>query len=165
MTASAPSRRSWSATASWRRTSTPSRRWFTPARCWKDWSAMPTTYDEHEQADGNVPRTPEGGRGVLHTPTDAEARPAGPNTLPALLLADEREAEGALALATESATLTYAELGRAARALAAGLIASGIAPGDRVGIWLPNGPDWLAAHWAAALCGAIVVPLNTRYRA
>jgi HIP---CoA ligase len=126
---------------------------------------MPTTHDEHERDDGTVPRTPEGGRGVLHTPTDAEARPADPNTLPALLLADEREVAGALALATESATLTYAELGRAARALAAGLIAAGVAAGDRVAIWLPNGPDWLAAHWAATLCGAIVVPLNTRYRA
>lgn len=130
---------------------------------------MPTTHDEHERDDGTVPRTPEGGRGALHTPTDAEHTPAGPGTLPgtlpALLLTDEREAAVTLALATESETLTYAELGRAARALAAGLIASDVAPGDRVGIWLPNGPDWLVAHWAAALCGAIVVPLNTRYRA
>src|SRR5689334_7700784 len=85
-------------------------------------------------------------------------------TLPALLLADEAEAGATLALATESETITYRDLASAARRLAAGLIASGVAPGNRVTLWLPNGVDWLVAHWAGTLAGAIIVPLNTRNR-
>src|SRR5690348_6035934 len=85
-------------------------------------------------------------------------------TLPALLLADEAEAGATLALATESETITYRALAVAARRLAAGLIAAGVAPGDRVALWLPKGVDWLVAHWAGSLAGAILVPLNTRNR-
>ncbi len=85
-------------------------------------------------------------------------------TLPALLLADEAEAGETLALATDMETITYRALAAAARRLAAGLIAAGVAPGDRVALWLPNGVDWLVAHWAGTLAGAILVPLNTRNR-
>src|SRR5579872_11420 len=87
-----------------------------------------------------------------------------PETLPRVLLADAATAGDTLALVTDTERITYAELADAARALAAGFIALGVAPGDRVAIWLPNGVDWLVAHWAGALAGAILVPLNTRNR-
>jgi acyl-CoA synthetase (AMP-forming)/AMP-acid ligase II len=87
-----------------------------------------------------------------------------PGTLPQALLANGEQAGAMPALVTDSERITYAELVVAARALAAGLMARGVAPGDRVAIWLPNGVDWLVAHWGAALAGALVVPLNTRYR-
>lgn len=69
-----------------------------------------------------------------------------------------------LALVSDTERLTYAALATDARALAAGLIALGVTPGDRVAIWLPNSADWLVAHWAATLVGAILAPLNTRYK-
>ena len=85
-------------------------------------------------------------------------------TLPALLLADEAQAPDAPALIAPDERVTFAELAMAARQLAAGLLASGVRRGDRVALWLPNGVDWVVAHWAAALTGAILVPLSTRNR-
>ncbi|HEY7782200.1 MAG TPA: AMP-binding protein [Ktedonobacterales bacterium] len=87
-----------------------------------------------------------------------------PTTLPRALAANAASAGDMPALVTDGERITWAELAAAARALAAGLIALGVAPGDRVAVWLPNGSDWLVAHWAATLAGAIVVPLNTRNR-
>ncbi|HEX5572039.1 MAG TPA: AMP-binding protein, partial [Ktedonobacterales bacterium] len=87
-----------------------------------------------------------------------------PTTLSAALLATVEEASETLALVSDTERLTYAQLAADARALAAGLIALGVAPGDRVAIWQPNSADWLVAHWAAALAGAILAPLNTRYK-
>lgn len=87
-----------------------------------------------------------------------------PVTLSGALLANAETAGDMLALATDTERITYTELSAAARALAAGLIALGVAPADRVAIWLPNSVDWLVAHWAATLAGAILVPLNTRNR-
>ncbi|WP_102107283.1 AMP-binding protein [Oceaniglobus roseus] len=49
--------------------------------------------------------------------------------------------------------------------VAAGLLAAGIAPGDRVGIWSPNRPEWLLIQFATARVGAIMVCLNPAYRA
>ncbi len=42
------------------------------------------------------------------------------------------------------------------------LLASGFAPGDRVGVLLPNGVDCLIAYYALAKCGLVRVGLNTR---
>src|SRR5262249_4678749 len=52
-----------------------------------------------------------------------------------------------------------------AAGFAGALRAQGVAPGERVALWLPNGVDWLVAHWAVALAGAVVVPLGGRLRA
>ncbi len=100
----------------------------------------------------------------MATHDEAAGAASVPRTIPALLLADEAEAPDMLALVTEDARVTYAELAASARAFAAGLIASGVRRGDRVAVWLPNGVDWLTVHWAAALAGAILVPLSTRNR-
>ena len=48
--------------------------------------------------------------------------------------------------------------------LAAGLVALGIAPGDRVGIWSPNRVEWLLTQFATARIGAILVNINPAYR-
>lgn len=87
-----------------------------------------------------------------------------PATLSGVLMTDAEVAGDTLALVTDTERITYTELTVAARELAAGLVARGVAPGDRVAIWLPNSVDWMVAHWAATLAGAIVVPLNTRNR-
>ena len=59
---------------------------------------------------------------------------------------------------------TYAELDRDVDALARGLIAAGIAKGDRVGIWAPNCAEWTIVQYATAKVGAILVNVNPAYR-
>jgi fatty-acyl-CoA synthase len=48
--------------------------------------------------------------------------------------------------------------------LAAGLQSIGIEAGDRVALWLPNLPAWLATFFACGRIGAIAVSVNTRFR-
>jgi len=60
---------------------------------------------------------------------------------------------------------TYADLGRAADRLAKGLMALGIDAGDRVAVWAPNIAPWLAAEFAIAKAGAVLVTVNPTYRA
>ena len=52
------------------------------------------------------------------------------------------------------------EVDRVARAL----INLGIQPGDKVSIWMPNRAEWLFLFGAVAKIGAILVPINTRFR-
>ncbi len=70
---------------------------------------------------------------------------------------------GALAVAeVGGAELTYRELWDRAARVAGGLRSLGVERGDRVGIRLPNGTDWVLAFWGAQLAGAVTVPINTR---
>ena len=59
---------------------------------------------------------------------------------------------------------SYAELKRRVVAKAAGLRAAGVAQGDHVAFWLPNGPDALLLYFAINYLGAVFVPFNTAYR-
>jgi acyl-CoA synthetase (AMP-forming)/AMP-acid ligase II len=59
--------------------------------------------------------------------------------------------------------LTYRQMWDRAARVAGGLRASGVRPGDRVAIRLPNGVDWVLAFWGAQLAGAVAVPVNTRF--
>jgi fatty-acyl-CoA synthase len=59
---------------------------------------------------------------------------------------------------------TYAELATWTHRVALGLLALGVKKGDRVGIWSPNCPEWVAVQYGAALIGAIVVNVNPAYR-
>jgi fatty-acyl-CoA synthase len=59
----------------------------------------------------------------------------------------------------------YAELYRDAQRLARGLLAGGVRKDDKVALWMPNRPEWLALQYGCALIGAVVVALNTRYKA
>ncbi|MFD8817611.1 FadD3 family acyl-CoA ligase [Streptomyces sp. NPDC059627] len=60
--------------------------------------------------------------------------------------------------------ITYAELGARVARAAAACIASGVEPGDRVGIWAPNSLDWIVAALGAVSAGGVLVPLNTRFK-
>ena len=62
------------------------------------------------------------------------------------------------------ATLTYAELHAAADRLASGLQRWGLAKGDRVAFFLGNRPEFVVAYLAVIKLGAIMVPVNLRYR-
>ena len=59
---------------------------------------------------------------------------------------------------------TYKELNRRVDDLAAGLIALGFEPGDRVGIWAPNCVEWTLTQFATARAGLILVNINPAYR-
>jgi fatty-acyl-CoA synthase len=60
--------------------------------------------------------------------------------------------------------LTYRAVAATCARLAAGLAALPLAPGERVGVLLPNGIRWVAAVLGAHAAGLCVVPLNTWYR-
>lgn len=59
---------------------------------------------------------------------------------------------------------TFAELWADARRSASAMLASGIAHGDRVGIWAPNTREWILAALGAQAVGATIVPMNTRFK-
>ncbi len=59
---------------------------------------------------------------------------------------------------------TYSQLDADTDVLAAGLLALGIAKGDRVGIWAPNCAEWVLLQYATAKVGAILVNINPAYR-
>src|SRR3990170_3170972 len=59
---------------------------------------------------------------------------------------------------------TYRQLKDRVYAFAAGLLALGLEPGDRVGIWSPNNAEWVIAQFATAKAGLILVNVNPAYR-
>ena len=61
--------------------------------------------------------------------------------------------------------LSYAEAEAQSAQLARGLLAEGVGKGTRVALLMPNGPDWVLAWLAATRIGALVVPVNTFYKA
>src|SRR5437588_3746879 len=58
---------------------------------------------------------------------------------------------------------TYAELDEQVDRCARGLLALGVARGDRVGIWSPNNAEWVVIQFATARVGAILVNVNPSY--
>jgi fatty-acyl-CoA synthase len=59
---------------------------------------------------------------------------------------------------------TYAAFDAETDTLARGLIAAGLAAGDRVGIWAPNCAEWVLLQYATAKAGIILVTINPAYR-
>jgi acyl-CoA synthetase (AMP-forming)/AMP-acid ligase II len=60
--------------------------------------------------------------------------------------------------------LTYAELAAEVDAYARGFVAAGVGAGERVAIWAPNCAEWMLAALGALRAGAVLVPLNTRFK-
>jgi long-chain acyl-CoA synthetase len=76
-------------------------------------------------------------------------------------LLDTAAAHGARpALRMDDAVLTYDRFREAAAGVAAGLRSRGVAPGDRVGMVLPNVPGFPVVFYGALMAGAAVVPMN-----
>ena len=59
---------------------------------------------------------------------------------------------------------TYAQLREEVDAVALGLLAAGVAKGDRLGIWSPNVAEWTLVQYATAKLGVILVNINPAYR-
>lgn len=59
---------------------------------------------------------------------------------------------------------SYHELQERVNAWAAGFVALGLEPGDRIGIWSHNNWEWLVTQLASAKAGLILVNINPAYR-
>ena len=66
--------------------------------------------------------------------------------------------------ASDDTTITYTDFAARVLDAARGFIAAGVEPGDRVAIWAPNVWEWPVVALGAHSAGAIVVPLNTRFK-
>lgn len=86
------------------------------------------------------------------------------STLPALVRAGARTWPTREAVVDGDIRLTYAGLADAVTDFARALVAHGVAPGDRVAIWAPNGWRWVVAALGTVTAGAVMVPLNTRFK-
>ncbi len=85
-------------------------------------------------------------------------------TIPAVLARAAERFGTNEALVDERARLTFTELASAADGAAAALAASGVQPGERVAIWAPNSAEWAIAALGIFVAGAVIVPLNTRFK-
>jgi len=71
----------------------------------------------------------------------------------------------ALVVRQQGIRWTYTEFKQRVDALAAGFLALGLSPGERLGIWAPNCAEWTLTQFASAKAGLILVNLNPAYRA
>lgn len=88
-----------------------------------------------------------------------------PTTLAQLADFAARTYEGLDALADGEVRWSFGQLGAAVHAAARAVIAHGVEPGDRVAVWASNSREWISAALGALSAGAVLVPLNTRYKA
>ncbi|WP_127901664.1 AMP-binding protein [Solirhodobacter olei] len=119
-----------------------------------------TTPAKGEAPYGIAPR-----RGLAHV-AGATDTPLIEETIPALLAATaarfpDREAA---VFTAEGIRWSWAEFAARVDGLAAGLLALGLAHGDRLGIWAPNRSEWLLVQFATARIGVILVNINPAYR-
>jgi fatty-acyl-CoA synthase len=70
----------------------------------------------------------------------------------------------ALIVRQQKVRWSYAELKHRIDDFAAGLLALGLEPGDRIGIWSPNNAEWVVTQFATAKAGLILVNINPAYR-
>ena len=70
----------------------------------------------------------------------------------------------ALVVPHQEVRWTYAEFAARVDQVARGLVAIGLQPGDRMGIWAPNCAEWLLVQYASAKAGVILVNVNPSYR-
>ncbi|MFL6709100.1 MAG: AMP-binding protein [Massilia sp.] len=84
---------------------------------------------------------------------------------PFLTMIAQRHAEReALVVPHQNVRWTYAEFDGRVTRLAANLLALGLQPGDRVGIWSQNCAEWVLVQFATARAGLIMVNINPAYR-
>ena len=85
-------------------------------------------------------------------------------TLPALLDELAGRFGPREALVSSRRRMTYAELAAESVTIGRALAARGVGKGSRVGLLMPNWPEWMATAFAVWRCGALLVPVNTLCR-
>jgi long-chain acyl-CoA synthetase len=88
-----------------------------------------------------------------------------PLTLPDMLAASTAANPGAALIDFYGRRYRYDEVLDCARRFACALIGLGIGKGDRVGLYLPNVPHYIAAYYGTLMAGAIVVNFSPLYTA
>lgn len=83
-------------------------------------------------------------------------------TIVSILLNAEREAPDQPGLYVHDRVLTFSEIADRSRRMAAVLAGLGVRKGERVAILLPNSAAFVISHYALALLGAVIVPINPR---
>ena len=79
-------------------------------------------------------------------------------------IAREYGANDALVVPHQDVRWTYSEFDARVSRLAAGLLALGLQPGDRIGIWSQNCAEWVLVQFATARAGLVMVNINPAYR-
>jgi long-chain acyl-CoA synthetase len=85
--------------------------------------------------------------------------------LAVLLRESARRAPGKTAVILGDTRLSYAQVDELSDRVAASLTAAGVAPGDRVGLQLPNIPQFVIAYFGILKAGGVVVPMNVLLKA
>ncbi|MGW1283383.1 FadD3 family acyl-CoA ligase [Streptomyces sp. NPDC002586] len=86
------------------------------------------------------------------------------DTIPDLVRWSAERYADAEAVVEGRTRITYAELGARVERAAAACLASGVETGGRVAVWAPNSLDWIVSALGAVTAGAVLVPLNTRFK-
>jgi fatty-acyl-CoA synthase len=87
-----------------------------------------------------------------------------PKTLYAFVNERAQSRVDAEALVTATARLTYRDQHQAVRRAAKAMHALGVKHGDFVGVLMGNDETWVTLFYAAAMIGAVTVPINTRFK-
>ena len=85
-------------------------------------------------------------------------------SIPAMAASTAEQFGDRTAVVDGDTRLSYADLFDQARTFGAALVASGVAPGDRVAIWAFNCAEWIVAALGLFQAGAVLVPINTRFK-
>ena len=87
-----------------------------------------------------------------------------PDNFPALVARASREFGSSEAISDGDVSFDFAEMRRRIDNASASMVASGINPGDRVAVWAPNSWEWVVAAMGVFGAGAVLVPVNTRFK-
>ncbi|CAM2747096.1 FadD3 family acyl-CoA ligase [Skermania piniformis] len=85
-------------------------------------------------------------------------------TLPELVRSAGDRFGAAEAVVDGEVRWSFAELADRVRRAAGAYAAAGIDRGDRVAVWAPNSAEWIVAAFGALTAGAVLVPVNTRFK-
>jgi HIP---CoA ligase len=85
-------------------------------------------------------------------------------TIPGLVDDAARRHAPTEALVDGDVRLRYEQLAPEVDRYARGMVATGVRAGDRVALWAPNCAEWMLAALGALRAGAVLVPLNTRFK-
>ena len=123
----------------------------------RDYAQTDPAQTDHAQTYLSRPWTARYEPGVPHDFT------ASNRVLPDLLRDHARNYAGRPAVSFLGATLTYAQLWQQVQQLAAALQKSGVKPGDRVAVMMPNLPQFVVSFYGSLLAGAVVVNTSPLY--
>jgi acyl-CoA synthetase (AMP-forming)/AMP-acid ligase II len=85
-------------------------------------------------------------------------------TIPRLVRARATQFADEEAVVDGALRKSFSELAADALDFTRSMLASGVQPGDRVGLWAPNSYRWIVAALGTVSAGAVLVPINTRYK-